>query len=146
VPAITKQRGDIAELAVAADLVAKGYRVAIPFGEDCDYDLILDRAGSLERIQVKYGESKGVRLEINCRSHSLTNGKIRRTKRYTSVTIEWLAVFDSTTRECFYIPSSELGERGRACITLRLRPARNNQRAGLRLAAHYRNLEGSTDG
>ena len=36
----TKAKGDLAELKVAADLVAKGYSVSLPFGEDCDYDLV----------------------------------------------------------------------------------------------------------
>jgi hypothetical protein len=35
-----KTKGDLAELKVAADLIERGYRVAIPFGEDNDFDLI----------------------------------------------------------------------------------------------------------
>ncbi len=35
-----KTKGDLAELKVACDLVEHGYRVAIPFGEDCDFDLV----------------------------------------------------------------------------------------------------------
>ena len=38
-----KTKGDLAELKVAADLIERGYRVAIPFGEDNDFDLILIR-------------------------------------------------------------------------------------------------------
>jgi hypothetical protein len=51
-----KTKGDLAELKVAADLVERGYRIAIPFGEDNDFDLILIRGGQLERVQVKYTE------------------------------------------------------------------------------------------
>jgi PD-(D/E)XK endonuclease len=36
-----KTKGDLAELKVAADLVERGYRIALPFGEDNDFDLIL---------------------------------------------------------------------------------------------------------
>ena len=32
-----KTKGDMAELIVAADLVKRGFRVAFPFGEDCDF-------------------------------------------------------------------------------------------------------------
>ncbi len=49
-----KQKGDLAEMLVAADLVRRGYKVALPFGEDWDYDLIVERDGRLERVQVKY--------------------------------------------------------------------------------------------
>ena len=37
-----KQKGDLAELKIAADLIDRGCRLSIPFGEDCDYDLIAD--------------------------------------------------------------------------------------------------------
>ena len=44
-----KAKGDLAELKVAADLRARGYRIAIPYGEDWDFDLILCRSdGALE--------------------------------------------------------------------------------------------------
>lgn len=141
-PARTKRLGDLAELAVAHDLIERGHSVAFPYGEDSDYDLIVDRDGQLERVQVKYGESAGVRLEVRCRSHSLTNGKVRRTKRYTAATIDWLAVYDGSTRLCFYIPAGELGD-GRSTLTLRLRPAANNQVVGVRPASRYRTLDAS---
>jgi PD-(D/E)XK endonuclease len=54
-----KRKGDLAELKVAAELVARGCRLSIPFGEDHDYDLIADFEGRLHRIQVKYAESDG---------------------------------------------------------------------------------------
>jgi PD-(D/E)XK endonuclease len=80
-----KAKGDLAELKVATDLVARGYKIALPYGEDWDYDLILCRGQSLERVQVKYACSDGQKIAIRCRSHSLTNGKVRRTKYYTRV-------------------------------------------------------------
>src|SRR6476660_3392444 len=47
-----KQKGDLAELKVATDLIDRGCRISIPFGEDCDYDLIADFNGRLHRVQV----------------------------------------------------------------------------------------------
>jgi hypothetical protein len=96
-----KTKGDLAELKVAADLFERGYRVAIPFGEDNDCDLILIRGDRLERVQVKYTRSNGHVVPVRCRSASLTNGKVKQIKRYTSATIDWLAVYDATTRRCF---------------------------------------------
>jgi PD-(D/E)XK endonuclease len=50
-----KAKGDLAELKVAADLRSRGYKLAFPYGEDVDFDLILCRDdGALERVQVKY--------------------------------------------------------------------------------------------
>jgi hypothetical protein len=131
-----KTKGDLAELKVAADLVERGYRIAIPFGEDVDFDLILIRNGQLERVQVKYARSDGCVVHVKCYSHSLTNGRIRQTKRYTSATIEWLAVYDKTTDRCFYVPATELGS-GRSQIHLRLTEAKNCQRRGIRFAEKY---------
>lgn len=131
-----KTKGDLAELKVAADLVERGYRVAMPFGEDNDFDLILCRGNNLERVQVKYARSDGDVIPVKCFSHSLTNGRIRQTKRYTAATIDWLAVYDATSKRCFYIPAVELGS-GRSVLHLRLKEARNCQRRGIRFAEDY---------
>lgn len=131
-----KRKGDLAELKVAADLMERGCRLSLPFGEDCDYDLIADYRGHLHRVQVKFTESNGQRILVRCRSHSLTKGKIRQTKHYTSSSIDWIAVYDRTSDRCYYCPSSELGT-GRCELSLRLTPARNSQRLGIRHAADY---------
>jgi len=131
-----KAKGDLAELRVAADLRARGYKIAFPYGEDWDFDLIVARDGALERVQVKYARSAGGRLAVRCRSHSLTGGKVIRTKCYTAETIDWLAVYDHTTERVYYIPAAELGS-GMFEMTLRVDPARNNQLRGVRPAARY---------
>jgi hypothetical protein len=128
----------MAELVVAADLVKRGFRVAFPFGEDCDWDLLFWRPPelALERVQVKYTKSDGRVINARSRSHSLTNGRVRATKKYTSRTIDWLAVYDATTQKIVYVPAAELGE-GMSTLTLRLEPARNNQRLRIRMAHDY---------
>ena len=132
-----KTKGDTAELMVAADLAKRGYRIAFPYGEDTNWDLILERPdGRLERVQVKYAESRDEVIALRCRSHSLTNGRVRQTKRYTAEMIEWLAVYDRTTERCYYVPAAELGE-GRALLHLRLGPARNGQHRRINWASDY---------
>jgi PD-(D/E)XK endonuclease len=135
-----KAKGDLAELKVGTDLIEQGYRIAIPYGEDHDFDLILCRDDSLERIQVKYARSDGNVIPVRCRSHSLTNGRIRHTKHYTAATIDWLAVYDAATDQCFYIPAGELGN-GKSLLHLRLTEAKNCQRRGIRFADDYRQPE-----
>jgi hypothetical protein len=111
-PLNLKGKGDLAELMVAADLRRRGFKIAIPFGEDCDFDLVLIRDDRLERVQVKYAESDGSVVKVKCFSHSLTNGK------------------------CFYIPARDLGETGRSTMHLRLKPALNKQYLGTRPAGY----------
>lgn len=134
-----KGKGDLAELMVAADLLRRGHKIAIPYGEDCDFDLVLIRGKRLDRVQVKYTESDGAVITVRCRSHSLTNGKIRRTKQYTAATIDLLAVYDLTSDRCYYLPAGELGA-GRSILHLRLRPTKNGQTRGTRLAEDYVSL------
>jgi PD-(D/E)XK nuclease superfamily protein len=131
-----KAKGDLAELQVAADLLRRGHKIAIPYGEDCDFDLILIRDQRLERVQVKYTKSDGSVIDVKCFSHSLTNGKIRKTKRYTAKTIDLLAVYDATSARCYYVPASNLG-RGRSHLYLRIKPAKNGQRLRTRPANEY---------
>src|SRR3954465_11096073 len=104
-----KLKGDTAELAVALELRRRGYRICFPDGEDSDYDLVVDRGDRLERVQVKYTESDGCIVVVRCGSHSLTNGRVKQTKRYTAAMIDWLAVYDATTGVCYYVPASLLG-------------------------------------
>lgn len=131
-----KAKGDLAELQVATDLLARGHKIAFPYGEDWDYDLILCRGGAFERVQVKYARSNGQVVVVRCRSHSLTNGKVRATKHYTSATVDWIATYDASTDRCYYVPASELGD-GASMLHLRLTPTRNEQRARIRKAADY---------
>ena len=132
-----KSKGDLAEVAVAGDLMRRGYKIAFPYGEDWDYDLIVCRDEKLERVQVKYSRSNGEVIYVRCGSHSLTNGKVRATKRYTAEMIDWLAVYDPTSDCCYYIPAAELGD-GRSMLSLRLSHTRNNQRSRIRQADDYR--------
>jgi hypothetical protein len=134
-----KAKGDIAEMAVAADLLRRGYKVAFPFGEDWDYDLIVCREGRLERVQVKHARSDGRVLSVRCRSQSLTNGRVRATKHYTAATIDWLAVYDATSGRIYYVPADQLGD-GRSELLLRLAPARNGQVRGIRRAQLYADI------
>lgn len=73
---------------------------------------------------------------VRCGSHSLTNGRVRQTKRYTVATIDWLAVYDKLGDRCYYVNARELGE-GRSVLHLRLDKPRNNQHLGIRYAEDY---------
>jgi hypothetical protein len=139
-----KKKGDLAELKVAVDLAERGCSISLPFGEDCDYDLIGDFEGVLHRVQVKYTESDGEVIVVRCRSHSLTGGRVRQTKLYTAETIDWIAIYDRTSDHSYYLPASELGT-GRSILHLRLAPTRNGQRIGVRDADDYLDPDFSRD-
>ncbi len=139
-----KTKGDMAELKVAADLIARGCRLSIPFGEDHDYDLIADYLGRLHRVQVKHTQSDRQVVTVKCYSHSLTGGKVRATKHYTPAMVDWIAAWDVTTECCYYVPSWILGA-GRSALHLRLRPALNGQSLRIRHAEDYLDPDFSRD-
>jgi hypothetical protein len=95
------------------------------------------RTEKLERVQCKYTRSNGVFINVQCRSHSLTRGKVKTTKHYTEQTIDWRAVYDATTGRCYYLPAAELGATGKWDLRLRLRPTLNSQLRRVRFAANY---------
>jgi hypothetical protein len=121
---------------VAADLMRRGHKIAFPYGEDWDYDLIVCRGKALERVQVKYTRSTGDVVVVRSRSASLTKGKVRAYKYYTADTVDWIAVYDVTTDRCYYLPASMLGQ-GMSMLHLRLSEARNNQQTGVRYARDF---------
>ncbi len=118
----TKYKGDFGVQNVILDLMNKNYIVSVPIGDNAPYDLIIDRNNTLEKIQVKYTESDGIK--INCKG-TTDNG--RRTHVYTRDDIDWIATFDKTTNCCYYI-NLHLFEKGRHNWCLRIKTTANNQR------------------
>ena len=107
---------------VIAEALKRGYKVAIPFGEDWRYDLIVLRKGKLERVQCKFTKSDGKVIIVRCRSVNNWNEI-----KYNQYDIDWLSIYDETTQKCYYIPSVMLGVAGRSQINLRIKPSQNNQ-------------------
>lgn len=90
-PAKTTQKGEIGEAMIIADLIRQGHDVAIPFGHNQPFDLIVIRKenGRLERVQVKYATSDGrasSRASRAARPGSVTSTRSMRSigSRYTS--------------------------------------------------------------
>jgi hypothetical protein len=134
----TQDLGDIGQSAITTDLLRRGYKVAIPYGENWDYDLILDRGTGLERVQVKYTHSDKHKITVRCKSITTTKGRVNAIKKYTNSTVDWIAVYDEGTKLCYYIPSIELGENGKAEIVLRwLRTDQDRFYKGQRPAEDY---------
>ncbi len=133
-----KTLGDVGELAVLADLAKRGFRIAIPFGDNWDYDLLLCRENKFERIQVKYTESDGLVINPNLVVTSTTNGRSVGRKTYTVAMVDWIAIYDRTSDRCYYIPINELD--GGTSFRLRLKPTKNNQSTNVRWAVDYEQI------
>lgn len=99
----TKQQGSIAEMMVAADLMAKGYYVFLELGDLSRTDLIAEKAGKLTRIQVKSTtqNDKGI-----VRLYLYKTGPDGYKYFYSTEDVDCFALVDLNTNKIAYIPAS----------------------------------------
>lgn len=130
--AITKTKGDLGQAMVMADALKRGYKVAMPLGEDWRYDLIVLKNNELLRIQCKYTESANGVIKVRCETH---DG--RSYYRYKQRDLDYIAVYDKITDKCYYIDRKHLGENGRGVLHLRIIDARNGQKKNIYYAKDF---------
>lgn len=128
-------KGNVAELAIAKEAASLGLSVFAPLTEHERYDLIIGIKGHLLRVQCKWASCKGDVIHVRLRSsrHSPTRGYIVTT--YAQNEIDAVAVYCGELDCCYLLPIALVAGYGE--ITLRIMPARNNQRAALNWAAEY---------
>lgn len=125
----TSSVGDVSTAAVLADLVKAGHAVLVPWGDRHRYDLVLERAGSFERVQVKTGRVRphGV-IEFNAYSNT---GRVQKSYKGDA---ELFGVYCPDNGKTYLIPVEDVGD---SLVSLRLVPPRNNQSKGVRPAEKY---------
>jgi hypothetical protein len=124
------ERGNEAEAAVLAAFVSRGFDVLIPFGGGQPFDLVVQVApGAFLRVQCKAAwASKGC-LAFNTRSTD--HGTGRRSYRGLA---DVFGVHDRLSGSVYLVPLDAVAEfQGR----LRIKPPKNNQRRGIRMAADF---------
>jgi prevent-host-death family protein len=129
------QKGNIAELAIAAEAARLNLSVLKPMTEHERYDLALVICGRFFRVQCKWGFCDGDKILVRLTSsyHSPTRGYV--TKTYAADEVDLVAVYCEATGKSYLLPIETVA--GLGLFTLRLSPARNNQRAALNFAADY---------
>jgi PD-(D/E)XK nuclease superfamily protein len=121
----TDQKGNIAELKIAARATELGIDVYRPVGEGGRYDMIFVLGSRLLRIQCKWASIRNDVVAIRCYSSRRgPDGFINRT--YSSDEIDALAAYCPDLNQCFLVPVSRID--GRPTVHLRLGPTRNSQR------------------
>ena len=133
----TNAKGEIGEAMILADLQRQGHGIAIPFGHDLPFDLIVVRKedGALEKVQCIYTTSNGRVIFAKVTS---TSAWVHH--RYSRDEVDWIVVYDATTDECFYLPPAVWD--GQVAVNLRLVPTANGQSKGIRLARDFQRLSG----
>lgn len=119
-----KNKGTLGELLIAADLISKGYSVFTELGDNSKVDLIaIDKNYNLIKIQVKSYTSKKDVVVI----HSTKDGPGYHFK-YKLHHFDVCAVYVLDYKQILYITSKQLLKK-KACLNIRLKPAKNKQKA-----------------
>lgn len=90
----TQRKGDVAVAQAIARFTKMGCDVALPLTESASYDLIVDSAEGLKRVQVRYSSVKEIALR---RIHSNSKGYV--VKKTVANAYDWLYVFKNTGEE-----------------------------------------------
>ena len=116
-------------------LVAHGYDVLLPFGENTRYDLAIDSGATLKRIQCKTGRLRnGVIIFATASTYAHhPNPKIQR--RGYENEIDYFGVYCPTNGGVYLVPISDVPSATSA--VLRIEPTRNRQARGVRFAKKY---------
>jgi hypothetical protein len=109
------EKSSLAEAKIIADLVEKGYQVAMPMATHIPFDLIaIDKDFNLYKVQVKHRKitKGGVIVDLR-RPNSRTP--------YSTDEVDIFAIYVTDTNECLYVKSHIL-ENNRNGFKIRIEP------------------------
>jgi hypothetical protein len=112
-----------------------GYAVFVPFGENTRADLIVDDGASLSRVQCKTGRLRLGAVRFATCSFYGHHPTPRVPSRHYLDDVDYFAVHCPETTGVYLVPIADLPLKRQGA--LRVEPARNNQRRGIRLAERY---------
>ncbi len=95
---LTQRKGDVAVSQAISSFTKLGYDVSIPLTESAHYDLVVDSAEGLKRVQVKYTSEKDVDLR---RVHSNSSGYV--VKKAQENAYDWLYVYKASGEEYLFL-------------------------------------------
>jgi PD-(D/E)XK endonuclease len=120
------------EAAILAELVRRGYRVLVPFGANQRYDLVLDMDGQFIRAQCKTGRLRKGVIIFSTRSIRANMNQVL-FRNYVGE-VELFLIYCPETQGIYAVPVDEAPE---GYGSLRVKPTRNGQAAGVRWARDY---------
>ena len=99
----SNQSGDLSEQAVKLELIRRGWIVLEPSSRDAVYDLVVDRGGSFETIQVKTMNGNSIAKIVDRSGEVVSkNGKERESIDYAKHGIDWLVGYSKKNNECYF--------------------------------------------
>ncbi len=119
----TKDKGNITEAIVLAELIKRGKKVLLPFGDNLRYDLLIDNEDeTFTRVQCKTARLLPGETNIEFASSSSQyqrGGERHGYKNQADV----FAVYSPDTDKIYWVPVNEVGP---TSVSLRLKPSKKN--------------------
>lgn len=141
---ITKQIGDIAEMAVALEAMRLGFGVSKPLGDWLPYDLIFDTSGCLYKIQVKSAYRNRDRGFFSVKTiRSNTNRKVCKKTKYREGDFDFLIAY-IPGKDVYVMPFSFLKTVGQTIQIGKEEKSQRDQKS--RIFKNAWHLIGRTDG
>lgn len=133
----TKGIGLTSEAKILTAFVQAGFPVLLPFGEDHRYDMVIEAGGRFLRVQVKTaspcGNGDRACVRFHAYSHRFIGGKFSGREAYRG-DADLFAVYAPTTGKVYVLPVDQCPVTD---VWLRLTPAKNGQRSGIRMAENH---------
>jgi hypothetical protein len=130
-----KIKGDIAVTAAIAKLTLLGWNVGVLITEHAPYDLLVEKAGELCRVQVRHAVLHGDVLIIEL-GNSWSSRLGNHVKRRDPDAYEILAAHSSENGQTYFLRKEQINPNTRQ-IRLRLAPCLNGQLRRIRPAKDY---------
>lgn len=125
----THHKGLIGEFEFISHLLKKGITVLTPINPNSSYDLVIEKEGQFQRIQVKYCSPKGGVLIVHL------DRPMRKTKSYRDRNVDLIGVYDSQNDKFYLIPINEIKSRRK--FHLRVEKTKSAQQKLINLASDY---------
>lgn len=134
----SKHKGAMAEAKVMADLIDKGYSVAVVFDDLQPFDLItIDKEYNLYKVQVKYCKVTKSGSAVLKLENSMSNKTLLYTKKYLRSEVDIFAAYIPGYNLCLYVKSNILDTHKKA-FTFRLTDTtKSNMKKGVNFSRDY---------
>lgn len=105
----TKQVGDVTEVRILAQLIAAGYSVSIPYGDNDPYDLLVDTGSSILKVQCKTGWVEDDVIRFKTASKTTRNGSATMVDYGDKIDV--FAVYCDDLSDFYWVPVEEAGSK-----------------------------------
>ncbi len=111
-----KEKGDLAVAQAIAYFMSNGYEVCLPIGDKRPYDLVVEYAGKLQRVQIKYaGYYQGARKYKAALRTMGGNQSYHTARKYNNDDFDALFILAGNGRK-FLIPWADITNRNSLAV------------------------------